>query len=1076
MSHKKILLLGSGALKIGQAGEFDYSGSQAIKACKEAGYKVILVNPNIATNQTSRGIADEVYFIPVTPEFVTRIIEKERPNAIMLAWGGQTALNCGIELKNAGVLKKYNVEVLGTPIEVIEKTEDRQEFNNALNEIGVLYPKSIACKNIKESREAIKTIGYPVIVRAAFTLGGGGSGFANNDEEFERLIKKAFSFSPQILVEESLKGWKEVEYEVVRDAKGNKITVCNMENFDPLGIHTGESIVIAPSQTLNDHEYQKLRSIALKTIEHLGVVGECNIQYALDPYSDDYRVIEVNARLSRSSALASKATGYPLAFVAAQIALGKDLPNIKNAVTGKTSAMFEPALDYVALKIPRWDLNKFRKVTDKIGSEMKSVGEIMALGRTFEEVLQKGLRMLQIGAHGVTVHPFTFEDITCALKNPTPLRVFAVYEAMKQGMTGDKIADITKIDTWFLAKIENIFQTEKKLKAGGKMQEFSSLQEAKKNGFSDAAIEKIWEGKKSEEEIREMRKEMGIIPVVKKIDTLAAEFPAETNYLFWTYHGEKNDVEPVQHSTLNMEKKKPKAFVLGSGPYSIGSSVEFDWCCVNAVQTLRKKGYETIMLNSNPETVSTDYETCEYLFFDELSFERTLDVIEHMNPVGTVIFAGGQIPNNLAPKLGEMNIPLLGTDAEDIDRAEDRNKFSTLCDTLDIDQPRWEEFATLEEAEAFSDKVGYPVLVRPSKVLSGAAMAVARDHEELENFLGKAAKIDNDAPVVVSKFEVGAREIEVDAVAYAGDLILHAISEHVENAGVHSGDATIVFPPQKTYLETIRRIKLVAKKLAKALNITGPFNMQFLAKENAIKVIELNLRASRSFPFVSKVSGINFIEVATRAALGDVDSYEERKKKYRTLEMDHVGVKCPQFSFSRLSGADPVLSVEMASTGEVGCFGRSFEEAFLKSMISVGFTMPKKGVLFSAGNTKAKLDLLSSAQFYHKNGMNVFTTPGTGKFFAENGFTTFEVLEKLSQNGDDTILQKIRNREIDMVINIPKNFAHEENTDGYKIRRAAIDSNVPLITNVQVARAITQSLKEFPEEKMLPVEAESKYF
>ena len=949
MSQKKILLLGSGALKIGQAGEFDYSGSQAIKACKQAGHEVILINPNIATNQTSRGVADKIYFVPVTLHFVTEVIKKERPDAIMLAWGGQTALNCGIELKKAGILDEYGIEVLGTPVEVIEKTEDREAFNSALDEIGVLYPKSIACTNAKEARDAIATLGYPVIVRAAFTLGGGGSGFATNDEEFEALIAKAFSFSPQILVEESLKGWKEVEYEVVRDAKGNKITVCNMENFDPLGIHTGESIVIAPSQTLTDHEYQKLRTIALKTIEHLGVVGECNIQYALDPYSDDYRVIEVNARLSRSSALASKATGYPLAFVAAQIALGKTLPDIQNAVTGKTSAMFEPALDYVALKIPRWDLNKFRKVTDSIGSEMKSVGEIMALGRTFEEVLQKGLRMLHIGAHGIAVHPYVFDNLKDALANPTPLRIFAIYEALAQGMTTDQVHEITKIDTWFLAKIERIVRTCAALSEAdySNTDALSSLlREAKKNGFSDAAIEKIWNGKRTEEDIREMRKSMGIVPVVKKIDTLAAEFPAETNYLYFTYHGEKNDIPKQTEAATSC------AFVLGSGPYSIGSSVEFDWCCVNAVNTLRKEGHATIMLNSNPETVSTDYETCDYLFFDELSLERTLDVIEHMNPAGTLIFAGGQIPNNLAPKLGEMKVPLLGTRAEDIDRAEDRNKFSTLCDTLGIDQPEWEEFATLKDAEAFANKVGYPVLVRPSKVLSGAAMAVAQNKEELEDFLGKAAKIDSDAPVVVSKFEVGAREIEIDAVAYHGKLILHAISEHVENAGVHSGDATIVFPPQRTYLETIRRIKLIAKKLAHALNITGPFNMQFLAKENAIKVIELNLRASRSFPFVSKISGINFIEIATRAALGDIDSKEERRKKYRTLEMDHVGVKCPQFSFSRLSGADPVLSVEMASTGEVGCFGRSFEEAFLKAMISVGFTLPKKGVLFSAGEPR----------------------------------------------------------------------------------------------------------------------------
>ncbi|QQS59259.1 carbamoyl-phosphate synthase (glutamine-hydrolyzing) large subunit [Candidatus Peregrinibacteria bacterium] len=1071
---QKILLLGSGALKIGQAGEFDYSGSQAIKACKEAGAEVILVNPNIATNQTSRGVADKVYFVPVDADFVTGVIEKEKPDAILLAWGGQTALNTGIELEKRGILEKHNVKVLGTPVSVIETTEDREAFNAALDKIGVKYPRSVACRNEKEAWNAVQKITYPVIVRAAFALGGGGSGFAENDEEFEKIVQKAFSFSPQILVEESLKGWKEIEYEVVRDAVGNKITVCNMENFDPLGIHTGESIVVAPSQTLNDHEYQKLRSIALKTIEHLGVVGECNIQYALDPYSDDYRVIEVNARLSRSSALASKATGYPLAFVAAQIALGKTLPEIQNAVTGTTSAMFEPSLDYVALKIPRWDLNKFRKVSDQIGSEMKSVGEIMALGRTFEEALQKGLRMLQIGAHGLAIHPFVFPDICAVLKKPTPRRIFAIYEALKSNVSLEEISKITGIDFWFLSKMDRILRTERLLqKVNPKQLENISdevtlaLQSAKEDGFSDAEIEKIWNGEFSENDIRGCRKRLGILPVVKKIDTLAAEFPAETNYLFWTYHGKKNDIEN--------RTKIPKALVIGSGPYSIGSSVEFDWCCVNAVQTLRKKGMETIMLNSNPETVSTDYETGDYLFFDELSLERTLDVIDLMAPTGTILFSGGQIPNNLAPRLGELNIPILGTHPDNIDQAENRHLFSCLCDELDIDQPEWREFATLSDAEHFAEKVGYPVLVRPSKVLSGAAMAVARDGAELENFLGKASKIDSDAPVVVSKFEVGAREIEIDAVAHKGEIILHAISEHIENAGVHSGDATIVFPPQKTYLETIRRIKLIAKKLAKALSITGPFNIQFLAKNNAIKVIELNLRASRSFPFVSKVSGINFIEVATRAALGEVEPPEERRKKYRTLEMDHVGVKCPQFSFSRLSGADPVLSVEMASTGEVGCFGRSFEEAFLKSMISVGFHIPQKGVLFSAGDTKSKFDLLPVARFFFSSHLQIFATPGTADFFTENGIIA-QKLPKISASGDEKMLGLIRSKEIDLVINIPKNYAHEEVTDGYRIRRAAIDANVSLVTNVQVARSLALSLEEFPTMKSLPILSEEEYF
>ena len=1062
----KILLLGSGALKIGQAGEFDYSGSQAIKAAKLAGHEVILVNPNIATNQTSK-MADKTYFLPVEPDFVERIIAKEKPDGIFLAWGGQTALNCGIELKNRGVLEKYGVKVLGTPVEAIEKTEDRALFNAALEEIGVKYPKSVACTDANEAVKALEKIGFPVIVRAAFTLGGGGSGFATNTEEFEKLIEKAFSFSPQILVEESLKGWKEVEYEVVRDAAGNKITVCNMENFDPLGIHTGESIVIAPSQTLNDHEYQKLRTIALKTIEHLGIVGECNIQYALDPHSDDYRVIEVNARLSRSSALASKATGYPLAFVAAQIALGKTLPEIKNAVTGKTSAMFEPSLDYVAVKIPRWDLNKFRKVSEKIGSEMKSVGEIMALGRSFEEAFQKGLRMLHIGAHGLTIHPFEFSDIQNQIQHPTPRRVFAIADFLKKGGSVEEVFEMTKIDHWFLAKMQNIVDIEREIakKKGEKSADF--FRKIKKAGFSDAAIEKIWSGEYSEAEIREMRKSADIIPVVKKIDTLAAEFPAETNYLSFTYHGEKSD--------LNITKEKERALVLGSGPYSIGSSVEFDWSCVNAIKALRAKNFATVMLNSNPETVSTDFEECNFLFFDEISLERVLDVIDLTQPEGTVIFAGGQIPNNLAPKLGEAKITLFGTSAENIDRAENRHKFSELCDALKIDQPEWKEFATLIEAEDFSEKVGYPVLIRPSKVLSGAAMAVARDKDELEEFLGKAAKIDTDAPVVVSKFEVGAREIEIDAVAHNGELILHAISEHVENAGVHSGDATIVLPPQKTYLETIRRIKVIAKKLAAALEITGPFNMQFLAKDNFVKVIELNLRASRSFPFVSKITGINFLETAMNACLGEVLPLAARREKYKTLEMDHVGVKAPQFSFSRLSGADPVLSVEMASTGEVGCFGRSFEEAFLKAMISVGFQIPKKGILFCAGDLKSKLDLASVARFFIGQNFKIFATRGTADIFAENEIPC-EVLDKISADENSKILQKIRSRDIDLVINIPKNFAHEEVTDGYKIRRAAIDANVPLVTNVQVAKAIAQSLREFPTRDSLPIEDEERYF
>ena len=1083
----------------GRQGEFDYSGSQAIKALKEHGAEVVLVNPNIATNQTSTELADKVYFVPVEPDFVEKIIAKEQPDSIMLAWGGQTALNCGVQLKNAGVLEKYNVQVLGTPVEVIEKTEDRQLFNEALEEIAVHYPKSIACENADEARAAVRQINYPVMVRAAFTLGGGGSGFAKNDEEFEALINKAFAFSPQILVEESIKGWKEVEYEVVRDAKGNKITVCNMENFDPLGVHTGESIVIAPSQTLNNHEYQKLRTIALKVIEHLGIVGECNIQYALDPHSDEYRVIEVNARLSRSSALASKATGYPLAYVAAEIALGKDLPEIRNQVTGSTSAMFEPSLDYVAVKIPRWDLNKFRKVTNKIGSEMKSVREVMALGRSFEEAVQKGFRMLNIGAHGLTHHPYEFKCIETEMIEPTPARVFAVTQALADGQTPQEIHDKTKIDRWFLEKLQHVVDISAELQRSHDSDDARLLKQAKQAGFSDAQIEKIWSVGLSEQEVRTKRKELGILPVVKKIDTLAGEYPADTNYMYFTYHGSTHDLDintvtqlhkknyeleitndnanqkskiknqksDTDHGVLQEGLSKPIGLVLGGGPYSIGSSVEFDWCCVNAIKGLRRKGYATAMVNSNPETVSTDYEECDLLFFDELSLERVLDVIDLTNPQGTVLFGGGQVPNNLAPRLGQLNVPIFGTHPDQIDQAEDRQKFGNLCDKLGIDQPEWEAFATLEDAEKFADKVGYPVLVRPSKVLSGAAMAVARNLEELEGFLGKAAKIDNDAPVVVSKFEVGAREIEFDGVAHDGETVLYAISEHVENAGVHSGDATLVLPPQKTYLETIRRIKYISKQLAKELKITGPFNIQFLAKNNSIKVIELNLRASRSFPFVSKITGTNFIDVATRCALGEAPDERERLG-YNTLDLDHVGVKCPQFSFSRLSGADPVLSVEMSSTGEVGCFGKTFEEAFLLAMISVGFQMPTKGVLFSVGHDQLKFELASSAKFFKEKGYKVYATPGTAEAFAKQG-AEVHVVEKLSADSRSQMLNKIAAREIDLVVNIPKNFAHEEMTDGYQIRRTAIDNNVGLLTNGQLAKALVQCLRTYPERDDLPV-------
>lgn len=1053
--YSKVLLLGSGALKIGEAGEFDYSGSQAIKALKEEGIQVVLVNPNIATNQTSADLADEVYFLPVTPEFVTKVIEKERPDGIMLAWGGQTALNCGVALENSGVLQKYGVSVLGTPVASIEKTEDREIFNAELSKIGIDFPRSIACESREAAYAAIKQIKFPAMIRAAFTLGGGGSGFANNDTEFADLVEKAFSYSPQILVEESLKGWKEIEYEVVRDAADNCITVCNMENFDPLGIHTGESIVIAPSQTLNNREHQMLRTIALKTIRHLGIVGECNIQYALDPKSERYRVIEVNARLSRSSALASKATGYPLAYVAAKLALGYTLPDLPNTVTGVTKADFEPALDYVVLKIPRWDLDKFRKVSNQISSEMKSVGEIMAIGRSFEEVLQKGLRMLQIGAHGLSTSIFQFESLEYELSHPSPKRVFAIAKAMSEGMSPDIIHELTKIDHWFLSKIKNIVAMKPLLHAD-KGKDLDLLRKAKKLGFSDVQIANYFG--KSEAEVRALRKENGITPVVKQIDTLAAEFPAQTNYLYLTYHGDKHDI------SFASEKEK-KTVVLGSGSYCIGSSVEFDWASVNAIKALEKAGHETIMINYNPETVSTDFDTCDKLYFDELSLERVLDIVDLESPTGIILSTGGQIPNNLALKLRGSNLPILGTTPENIDKAESRQKFSALCDELDIDQPEWRQFSTLEEAENFAKKVGFPVLVRPSYVLSGAAMSVAHSDAELRNYVMKAARISTEAPVVVSKFELNAREIEIDAVAGNGELLIYAISEHIENAGVHSGDATIVLPPQKTYLETIRRVKQIAKKLAKALNITGPFNMQLLARDNMIKVIELNLRASRSFPFVSKVTGHNFIEIAVNAMLGDIEPLEVRKAKYQTLDLDWVGVKAPQFSFSRLRGADPVLGVEMASTGEVGCFGRTLEEAFLKSMLSVGFRLPQKGaeILVSAGMMEQKISFLEAAKRLIEMGYSLAGTPGTAEFFTKNSIPMRSVTPENS-------VDEIENGRFGLVINVPKNYQSEEVTNGYKIRRKCIDRNIPLLTNIQIAKVLVRALELFTPET-LPIES-----
>lgn len=1062
---KKVLVLGSGALKIGEAGEFDYSGSQGIKALKEEGIESVLVNPNIATIQTSEGLADKVYFLPINAYFVEEVIKKERPDGIFLSFGGQTALNCGVELYESGVLAKYKVRVLGTPVEAIQKTEDRDLFNKELTKIGVDMPRSIACTNVKDALKAALEIGFPLMIRAAFALGGKGSGFAYDMKELKEMLDTAFAYSPQVLVEENLKGWKEIEYEVVRDAADNCITVCNMENFDPLGIHTGESIVIAPSQTLTNREYHKLRQIGIKVIRHLGIVGECNIQYALDPHSEDYRVIEVNARLSRSSALASKATGYPLAHVAAKLALGYNLPDLKNAVTKTTTACFEPALDYLALKIPRWDLNKFRMVSNRISSEMKSVGEIMALGRSFEEVVQKGLRMLQVGLHGLVANEdvrIDSADLQDDIENPTPKRILVVAEAMRQGWSVEKISKLSGIDKWFLEKLKNIVDLDKKIKSA-KVLDKDLMLDAKKRGFSDKQIGFL--RKKEELDIRATRKKMGILPSIKKIDTMAAEYPASTNYLYATYHGDGHDLVPGD---------KKKVAVLGSGAYCIGSSVEFDWCCVNAVNTVAREGYETIMINYNPETVSTDYDTCDKLYFDELSLERVLDIYEFENGgikgksmTGVVVSTGGQVANNLALKLDKLGVRILGTDAKNIDRAEDRHKFSGMLDKLGVDQPQWKELAKQQDIYEFVDKVGYPVLVRPSYVLSGAAMSVAYDKQALEAFLGKAVKISKDAPVVLSKFETGAKEIEIDAVAHKGRVVIYAISEHIENAGVHSGDATIVLPPQKLYMETIRRIKVIAKKIAKELNISGPFNIQFLAKNNRVMVIECNLRASRSFPFASKVTGYNFIEIATEAMLatttGKMTKHGKKlleDKSYRTLDLDHVGVKAPQFSFPRLKGADPVLGVEMASTGEVGCFGSDLHEAFLKSMISVGFALPKKGVLFSVGGVEAKAEMVATAKLFAAMGFKIFATGGTCDFFKEEGVKC-KKLEKISTAKSPNIIDALMKHEFDLIINIPKSYSRSSVTDGYLLRRKSVDQNIPLITNVQVAKIMAEALEEY---------------
>lgn len=1064
---KKVLLLGSGALKIGEAGEFDYSGSQALKALKEEGIETVLINPNIATVQTSEGVADQIYFLPVTPYFVEKVIEKERPDGVLLSFGGQTALNCGVALYKSGVFQKYGVRVLGTPVQAIMDTEDRERFVEKLNEIDVKTIKSEAVETIEDARRAARELGYPVIIRAAYALGGLGSGFCDNEEELNVLAEKAFSFSPQVLVEKSLKGWKEVEYEVVRDRYDNCITVCNMENFDPLGIHTGESIVIAPSQTLTNAEYHKLRELAIRIIRHIGIVGECNVQYAFDPESEDYRVIEVNARLSRSSALASKATGYPLAFVAAKLGLGYGLFDLKNSVTKTTSAFFEPALDYVVCKIPRWDLGKFHGVDRELGSSMKSVGEVMAIGRKFEEAIQKGLRMIGQGMHGfVENKELVIADVDKALREPTDKRIFVISKAMRAGYTVDQIHELTKIDKWFLQKLQNIMDTSKELRKltidKGQLimkQEASSMgrpegncafliRRAKEQGFSDFQIARAigYEGDMEDGilYVRHYRKQAGILPVVKQIDTLAAEYPAKTNYLYLTYGGVADDVEYVNdHKSI---------VVLGSGAYRIGSSVEFDWCGVQALQTIRKEGYRSVMINYNPETVSTDYDMCDRLYFDELTFERVMDILELEHPYGVIVSTGGQIPNNLALRLDAQNVNILGTSAQSIDNAEDRDKFSAMLDRIGVDQPEWSALTSMEDIQAFIDRVGFPVLVRPSYVLSGAAMNVCSNQEELERFLKLAANVSKKHPVVVSQFIEHAKEVEMDAVAQNGEIVAYAISEHIEYAGVHSGDATIQFPPQKLYVETVRRIKRISRQIAKELNISGPFNIQYLAKDNDIKVIECNLRASRSFPFVSKVLKINFIELATKVMLG----LPVEKPNKNLFELDYVGIKASQFSFNRLQKADPVLGVDMASTGEVGCIGTDTSCAVLKAMLSVGYRIPEKGVLLSTGNAKQKADTLEAARMLQQKGYKLYATGGSSKFLTENGVENTRVYWP-SEEGQPQALDMLHRKEIDMVVNIPKNLTAGELDNGYKIRRAAIDLNIPLVTNARLASAFIQA-------------------
>ena len=1063
---QKVLLLGSGALKIGEAGEFDYSGSQALKAMREEGIRTVLVNPNIATVQTSEGIADEIYFLPVTPFFIEKVIEKERPQGILLAFGGQTALNCGVALHQSGVLEKYNVEVLGTPVEAIMNTEDRDLFARKLDEISVKTIQSHAVETTEDARRAAQELGYPVIIRAAYALGGLGSGFCDNEAELDELCSKAFAFSPQVLVEKSLKGWKEVEYEVVRDCYDNCITVCNMENFDPLGIHTGESIVVAPSQTLTNNEYHKLREIAIRIVRHIGIVGECNVQYALDPESEDYRVIEVNARLSRSSALASKATGYPLAFVAAKLGLGYGLFELKNSVTRTTPAFFEPALDYVVCKIPRWDLGKFHGVSRELGSSMKSVGEVMAIGRTFEEAMQKGLRMIGQGMHGFVgnnTKEIPADELDKALKAPTDTRVFAISQALHAGYTIEQIHALTKIDCWFLDKLQSIVRTSQHLGEVAAIDKlpYELLLRAKRQGFSDFQIARfvladkgVKAGDKEALAVRSQRKQLGIVPVVKQIDTLAAEYPAETNYLYLTYSG--------THSDINYEGDGRSVVVLGSGAYRIGSSVEFDWCGVNALQTIREQGYRSVMINYNPETVSTDYDITDRLYFDELTFERVLDILDLETPRGVILSTGGQIPNNLALKLHSQRIPILGTQAEDIDNAEDRHKFSAMLDELGIDQPRWQELTSLSDIDQFISEVGFPVLVRPSYVLSGAAMNVCSNQEELYRFLELAADVSKEHPVVVSQFIEHAKEVEIDAVAQRGEIVAYAISEHIEFAGVHSGDATIQFPGQKLYVETVRRIKRISRQIAEALHISGPFNIQFLAKGNEIKVIECNLRASRSFPFVSKVLKINFIELATRIMLGQ----RVEKPNKSAFDLDYVGIKASQFSFARLQKADPVLGVDMMSTGEVGCLGDDTNEAVLKSMLSVGYRIPERSVLLSTGGYKQKVDMLDAAQLLHNKGYALYATQGTHDMLAENGIPSTLVFWPTDEGKQPQALDLLHERKIDMVVNINKNLTAGELTNGYRLRRAAIDLNIPLLTNARLASAFITAFCMLPIEDL----------